>query len=267
MYSLFYKEKNDFELYDIDSTHIPPHLHKNIEFTYVLEGTLVCGIGTKLYNMEKGDIAVIFPEQIHHYQHYGNEPGRVQYLLGLPSMTGPYMQTITTLVPENPIIKAKDVHPDIYYALETLELHEGSDQDDILHQAYLMIILARVLPLLTLEELHTNDNDDLVSRTVSYIAEHYAEENLTLTKMAHDLFVSPFALSRVFSGTLHTNFNKYLNNTRLEYVRYLLEYTDQSITEAYINAGFESQRTFNRAFSDLYHMTPRDFRKANQQTE
>jgi hypothetical protein len=53
MYSLFYKEKNDFELYDIDSTHIPPHLHKNIEFTYVLEGTLVCGIGTKLYNMEK----------------------------------------------------------------------------------------------------------------------------------------------------------------------------------------------------------------------
>ena len=62
MYSLFYKEKNDFELYDIDSTHIPPHLHKNIEFTYVLEGTLVCGIGTKLYNMEKGDIAVIFPE-------------------------------------------------------------------------------------------------------------------------------------------------------------------------------------------------------------
>ena len=259
MYSLFYKEKNDFELYDIDSTHIPPHLHKNIEFTYVLEGTLVCGIGTKLYNMEKGDIAVIFPEQIHHYQHYGTEPGRVQYLLGLPSMTGPYMQTITTLVPENPIIKAKDVHPDIYYALETLELHDGSDQDDILHQAYLMIILARVLPLLTLEELHTNDSDDLVSRTVSYIAEHYAEENLTLTKMAHDLFVSPFALSRVFSGTFHTNFNKYLNNTRLEYVRYLLEYTDQSITEAYENAGFGSQRTFNRAFREHFRMTPKQF--------
>ena len=264
MYSLFYKEKNDFELYDIDSTHIPPHLHKNIEFTYVLEGTLVCGIGTKLYNMEKGDIAVIFPEQIHHYQHYGSEPGRVQYLLGLPSMTGPYMQTITTLVPENPIIKAKDVHPDIYYALETLELHEGSDQDDILHQAYLMIILARVLPLLTLEELHTNDSDDLVSRTVSYIAEHYAEENLTLTKMAHDLFVSPFALSRVFSGTLHTNFNKYLNNTRLEYVRYLLEYTDQSITEAYENAGFGSQRTFNRAFREHFRMTPKQFREHNR---
>jgi AraC-like DNA-binding protein len=82
--------------------------------------------------------------------------------------------------------------------------------------------------------------------------------------MAHDLFVSPFALSRVFSGTFHTNFNKYLNNTRLEYVRYLLEYTDQSITEAYENAGFGSQRTFNRAFREHFRMTPKQFREHNR---
>jgi AraC-like DNA-binding protein len=82
--------------------------------------------------------------------------------------------------------------------------------------------------------------------------------------MAHDLFVSPFALSRVCSGTFHTNFNKYLNNTRLEYVRYLLEYTDQSITEAYENAGFGSQRTFNRAFREHFRMTPKQFREHNR---
>ena len=63
------------------------------------------------------------------------------------------------------------------------------------------------------------------------------------------------------------NFNKYLNITRLEYVRYLLEYTEQTITEAYSNAGFGSQRTFNRAFRDHFHMTPKEYREQSKLRE
>lgn len=263
MYSLHYREKNDFELFRLNSQHIAPHLHKNIEFAYCLEGALTVGIGTTLYALEKGDLAVIFPEQIHHYQSFGAK-GRSLYMLATPSLSGSFMQTITTLVPTNPIIRAQDVHPDIYYALETLDEESKHPYDDILHQAYVMIILARILPYLNLKEKSTVTSENLVHRTVSYIAEHYTEEDLTLTRMAHDLYVSPFALSRIFSSTFHMNFNKYLNNTRLEYVRYLLEYTDQSITEAYENAGFGSQRTFNRAFRSQFHMTPKEYRELNQ---
>lgn len=266
MYSLFYKEKNDFEIFRMQSKHIPPHLHKNLEFVYVLEGTLAVGIGTHLYSMEKGDIAIIFPEQIHHYQAF-EQSGSSLYMLATPSLSGPFLQSITTLSPKNPVVHAKDVHPDIYYALETLLDDKDSPEEDVLHQAYVMIILARLLPHLTLVEKGSANSEDLVYRTVSYIAEHYTEEDLSLTKMAHDLFVSPFSLSRIFSGTFHMNFNKYLNITRLEYVRYLLEYTDQTITEAYSNAGFGSQRTFNRAFRDHFHMTPKEYREQSKLRE
>lgn len=259
MYSLHYKEKNDFEIFKMDSQHIHPHLHKNIEFTYCLEGALTVGIGTTLYRIEKGDLAVIFPEQIHHYQSFG-EQGKSLYMLATPSLSGSFMQMITTLVPTNPIIRAKDVHPDIYYAMETLDGEADNPQADVLHQAYVMIILARILPYLNLTEKKSISGENLVYRVVSYVAEHYTEEELTLTKMAHDLYVSQFALSRIFSGTFHMNFNKYLNITRLEYVKYLLEYTNQSITEAYENAGFGSQRTFNRAFREHFHMTPKEYK-------
>ena len=238
MYSLFYKEKNDFEIFRMQSKHIPPHLHKNLEVVYVLEGTLAVGIGTHLYSMEKGDIAIIFPEQIHHYQAF-EQSGTSLYMLATPSLSGPFLQSITTLSPKNPVVHAKDVHPDIYYALETLLDDQESPEE----------------------------GEDLVYRTVSYIAEHYTEEDLSLTRMAHDLFVSPFSLSRIFSGTFHMNFNKYLNITRLEYVRYLLEYTEQTITEAYSNAGFGSQRTFNRAFRDHFHMTPKEYREQSKLRE
>ena len=82
--------------------------------------------------------------------------------------------------------------------------------------------------------------------------------------MARDLYISPFALSRVFSGTFHMNFSRYVNEMRIDYAKHLLAYTDQSVTEIFENAGFGSQRTFNRAFREYVHMTPKEFRDANQ---
>ena len=82
--------------------------------------------------------------------------------------------------------------------------------------------------------------------------------------MATDLGFSPYTLSRVFSGTFHKNFNQYLNEVRLEYACSLLLYTDQTITDVFMNAGFESQRTFNRVFSEKFHMSPREYRNSNR---
>lgn len=83
---------------------------------------------------------------------------------------------------------------------------------------------------------------------------------VSLDRMARDLGVSKFTLSRVFSGTFHRNFNQFLNEQRLNYVTVHLECTDESITDICMDAGFESQRTFNRAFRERYRMTPREYR-------
>lgn len=79
--------------------------------------------------------------------------------------------------------------------------------------------------------------------------------------MAKDLGVSKYAISRVFSATFHTNFNQYLNEQRLNYAVSLLEYTDTSITDICLEAGFQSQRTFNRVFQEKFKMTPREYKK------
>ena len=78
--------------------------------------------------------------------------------------------------------------------------------------------------------------------------------------MAKDLGISKYALSRVFSSTFHTNFNQYLNEQRLNYVVSMLEDTDLPITDVCLEAGFQSQRTFNRAFKERYKKTPREYR-------
>lgn len=256
-----YKEIQDsLEIWKQKSSHISPHLHNSMECVYVVDGTLELGIGQEFYHMETGDFAIVFPDLIHHTQVFDSGKCRVIYLLASPSLSGTYLPTLQQFCPKNPVIPKKELHPDIVYSINSLLKNPCGQQENILYHAFIQIILARSLPHFQMIEKNTVGSNDIIYQTVSYISGHF-KEPVTLTGMAHDLGFSPYALSRVFSGTFHRNFNQYLNETRLDYATSLLLYTNQSITEAYENAGFESQRTFNRVFQERYHMSPREYRK------
>lgn len=258
----FYERfEENLEIYDKKSSHIPPHLHKSLECIYVTEGTLELGVGQELYHMEKHDFGIVFPEMIHHYQVFDTGECRALYLLASVALFGGYGQTLQQLCPKVPVIKAECVHKDIPYAMGSLlEVSDKISQSHTLWQAFMQIILARAIPQFQLLEKDSMGSDDIVYRTVTYIAGHFTEE-LTLTQVAEALGYSQYVLSRVFSGTFHMNFNSYLNQVRLEYACGILKYTNQTITEAYENSGFGSQRTFNRVFFERYRMSPRDYRK------
>ena len=162
--------------------------------------------------------------------------------------------------PVNPVILSQEVHPDVNYALRSMLVYPAASQGHVLHQAFIQIILARTLPLFEMIDKSSVGSNDIIYQTVSYIAAHYTEE-LTLSKMAHDFGISQCSLSRVFSGTFHTNFNRYLNEARLDYACSLLLHSDHTILDICIRAGFDSQRTFNRVFQERYHMSPREYRK------
>ncbi len=265
MKPLYESIEDDIEFYRKKSEHTPPHLHNFIECVYILSGTMELGVGQELYHMEQGDFAITFPGQIHHSQVFDAQKGQSMYLIASPNYVEAYRNILLNYQPENPIICARDLHKDVNYCMNAIydEIRSETTLSDQartnIYQSYIQLILTRVLPLITLKERSSKDDGDLIYRTVTYIAKHFTEP-VTLSSMAKDMYVSQFALSRIFSGTFHTNFNRYLNETRLEYALNLLRYTDQSITEVYENAGFESQRTFNRFFSERMHMSPRAYR-------
>jgi len=260
-----YETKEDmFEIYHKNSSHIAPHLHKSLEFTYVTGGTLEMGIGEELYHMEQGDFAIVFPDLIHHYQVFDSENCTKICILASPSLSGPFQSTLQQYCPEHPVIPKEKLHPDITYSVFSLFNNPAIEQPHAVHQAFIQLILARALPSYKLIDKNSAGSHDIIYETVSYIANHFHEE-MTLTSMARDLGYSPYALSRVFSSAFHQNFNQYLNEIRLDYVCNLLQYTDQSITEAYEHAGFNSQRTFNRVFYERFRMSPREYRKIHHQ--
>lgn len=257
MYPFYEASISDIRLIDKEPGHTAPHLHRAMEFVYVTKGSLELGMGRELYHMEEGDLGVVFPDMIHHYQVFSKEQGRAFYVIANPGVYGAFGEELLKYVPENPVLRKEKVPGEAVNAMMCLKGAE--EPEPVSGQAYVQILLAKCIPLLRLTERSMQGSGDIVEQSVAYVSAHFREP-LSLSGMALEIGVSKYVLSRVFSGVFHTNFNRYVNEIRLSYACDLLEYTKRSITEIYLDAGFESQRTFNRVFREVYRVTPREYR-------
>ena len=99
-----------------------------------------------------------------------------------------------------------------------------------------------------------------------YVSAHFREP-LTLEALARALGVSRFHLSHVFSEKIGQGFSAYLASIRVDCACALLAGTNRSVTEIAAESGFESQRSFFRAFGARCGMTPLAYRRRAQGTQ
>lgn len=90
MFPVYEEKKKNLHIHLRTSAHASPHLHNSIEFIYITEGTLELGMGQELYHMEEGDLAVIFPDVIHHYQVFSPGENKAVYLWAKPVLIGKF---------------------------------------------------------------------------------------------------------------------------------------------------------------------------------
>lgn len=94
----------------------------------------------------------------------------------------------------------------------------------------------------------------------------YVEKNfhqpITLNKLAEELFLTYYYLSRNFKNIVGMSFHEYVNKVRLKHVVNDLLYTQKNMIEIAMDNGFTSSSILNRAFKEVYHMTPTEFKKS-----
>ena len=255
---LTYENRNtEIALERKKSIHVPPHLHEAIEMVFVTEGSVELGVGQELFHLEKGDFGIVFPNVIHHYQVFGTGRNRAIYLFAKPTLFTSYAEELQNSCPKVPVIKKENLSPDIEYVINQFVKQE--EYNGRLAKAYMQMILAHVFTDMEIISKESVGTDDIIYNAVEYVAKNFRDE-ITLEKMACDLCVSKYVLSRMFAKTFHSNFSKYVNGIRLSYAQAILQDSKESITNIALDCGFESQRTFNRVFKERYKMTPREFR-------
>ncbi len=244
------------------SINFPPHLHEELELCWVQEGSMWVLVGTQWRELTAGMLAVAFPNTVHAYRSEGSG-ARFTMLICRPSLFESSLARVKHQVPICPFLEAKDVHQDIVYTINGLQEQQKQRQDREIFRAMIRLLLARLLSIVELSPAEELKAIDLTSRLVEHLSQNYLQP-LTLESVAKALGVSRYHVSHVFSSRLKTNFSDYLNFLRLGYACELLQTTEKSISDVSLDAGFSSQRTFNRAFQKHYGLTPRQYRQGNK---
>lgn len=253
----FYEnKKSPLQISPSFNMEFPEHLHSHTEILFVRQGRILVTVMGQSKELEKGDCAVIFPQKIHSYHSLGDS---LSWLLIFGnSLAGPYLHSLQEYSPSAPFLAAPVLHRDVALAFERLYDSSGNIS---LCRAWIQVLLANLMPLLSLQKENQPESMELTHRLVHYIMEHF-QEPLTLEAVARELHVNKYYLSHIFSDRLHMNFREYLNRIRLEYAMQLIRSTKQSLTGIWQEAGFNSQRSFNRIFRETTGTTPLAYRKS-----
>jgi two-component system response regulator YesN len=106
-----------------------------------------------------------------------------------------------------------------------------------------------------------NKMSPIVKRARQFITENYRNNDLTLEKVANEIFVTPVYLSRVLKQELGTTFMGLLSQLRMQRAVQLLNSSDLSILEISESCGYESQHYFSTAFKKVMGVSPNQYRK------
>lgn len=111
------------------------------------------------------------------------------------------------------------------------------------------------------EEAAMQKNIINVSTAIDYIENHLAEK-LDLESVAKAVHYSKYHLHRVFTDTVGLSLHDYINRRKLTEAAKLLVFSNQSILEIALIAGYESQQAFSKIFKLMYKRSPNQYREA-----
>ncbi|NJP40277.1 AraC family transcriptional regulator [Oscillospiraceae bacterium HV4-5-C5C] len=236
-----------------------PHAHPFTEFYYIMSGKGEFMIDNELYDVEKGNFAIINPNTVHTERSSPDQPMEY-FILGVENFNYLYQGEREYL-----ILKNQAFLPELaaYMSLMYKEVSRMADQYQRICQNLLenlTISLSRQAEFL-LSKLETISYDRECMQIRRYIDNNYTT-GINLETLSHHFNLSKSYIVRLFSQTFGFSPISYLNRVRIQASRELLVTTDHSITEIAALTGFSSQSYFAQSFQKHCHMSPSSYREA-----
>ena len=116
------------------------------------------------------------------------------------------------------------------------------------------------------ETEQSGDKSLVIAPALDYIEDNYMQQ-FTIEYLADLCHWSPTHFRRVFHDIMGTSPLDYVNNTRIMKSCNLLRSTEESILDISEMVGFHSVSSYNRYFTKIMQMSPREYRKQMQQSE
>lgn len=247
------------------------HWHTEVEFIYILEGTQRIGVNQQVHTLEKGDFAICSSGDIHYYSGSDDVPKQIITIFK-PSFIGygagwPQQLRFTTSILKREMFCHA---PAVILAMDKIEglLLETFEEYTQEKAGYIDYIKSKLLEICTIalrtfpsvpsgcaENSFRQYNLERMQESLEFIEENYTGK-ITLENLAEHANLSYFHFSRLFKQTVGMNFKEYLNKRRIQQAEILLGQNGMPVTQIAYECGFESVRSFYRAYKDLKGESP-----------
>ncbi len=150
------------------------------------------------------------------------------------------------------IVETPDVNPEVF-------------QNEDLAMRYVIRIMEEAVR--RREQVSGNKYRNVVEASIAYIAEHYANEELTLNMLASHVNFSPNHFSMIFSQQTGKTFIRYLTDYRMSKAKELLRCTSKKSSEISAEVGYKDSHYFSYLFKKTQGMTPTQYRSSESRPE
>jgi len=257
---------------DLSKTLVPWHWHEELEFGYVLAGSVKVSTAERTEVFEAGEGFFINSNVL---TAMSNENGCIlDSHLFHPVFLAGHFQSIFEIKYLNPVLhnKSLDLLPirgqteaektllDDLHSLSALQQTQDTEFQTRNMLSLIWLQLLQVLSSAQLRRLPLKNQDRMLPM-LTYIQEHYAEK-ITLEQIAAEACISTRECLRCFNSCIHQSPMEYLMEYRIGAASRLLEKTSLSVTEIAIGTGWGSSAYFSKMFRKLRGQTPKEYRQS-----
>ena len=233
------------------------HAHHNIEILMLLQGL----IELRLYDLEgidkqltihEGEVMVLNSNIVHSTRYIED----VQMYLAFvpPDKLMPSLRISVGKTPSKPVESDQTTHD----VMKLIAENRRSGNAPLLTSLgnALMADLSPKLENYSIKLRGSNLKIDIID----YVYKNYRDPELTVQALASAFGYSERTLGDIFNANVGTSPKRYINDLRVNEAAQLLMKTDNGVEQIGYEVGFESFRTFLRAFKDKTGMTPSGYR-------
>lgn len=236
------------------------HRHDYYELVYIYSGSGVHTVNGISYSVQSGNMIFLHPDDSHSF--YSTDKVSMINVCFTQTDGLSYFPEHRT---ENQIITISESSmiefETILYLMERL-----LKQKDYLYEDAVNKYLDLLLLILNRHFSNHLTCDPLWGELLSYLSENY--NTVTLQKAAEIVGISVSHFCRIFKRDFSTTFHDYVNNIRMQRAKYLLTYTNETISWIADSVGYGNcPCRFYQNFKSIVGTTPSNYRKITQKKE
>ncbi|WP_086347839.1 AraC family transcriptional regulator [Candidatus Enterococcus clewellii] len=260
---------------------MPPHAHDYIEMCYVYSGKIDMIINSEEISLNQGDFCLLDTGVIHQILDTGEDDILINFLIKKEYFSTKMLSQIAhndTLSKFVIDALSEDQKHNQFIVFETVnnEFIEDAVIGILSHylgpsffskeiiDSYMLIIFSELLRSFHEKkaQYYQENNQLYIGNILSYIEKR--QGNCTLNDLAEAFNFNSNYLSRFIKKNAGKSFIDLVQEIRLTHATTLLRNTDLPIEKIIQQAGYRNINFFYKKFQDIYHESPKEYRKKFQ---